>query len=576
MAYNPNLKLYYYKPNESGTNATRFVPIPLISIEPELLYVNDIVIGYNYNINLQGYATALDLTTYTGGDLNFTNTLEAVQHVRDILSCNGNTLLAKDETGDVIVASGGLLQSLTFEETENNWFNYARYNAQLSFSSLYLSDCDSITKLQCDVLPSGIDSINAQHLADMEKYKVKSVQDGWTIDTANVYNSNPSLSLQNEYLDISYNVQAVGKHFISNNSILPAWQQAKNYCINRLKQEVGRLNNLKIGPVTSTNQNTTCTTSTSMSGLSSEELQGLFYQLPSGDYKIYNETIECSHSESDGSFSIDYKSILKRIASNHAMFSGTHCIHRITTNRSSNDDGSQKTITETVEGEIEGLIEGGLINSFEALEIPNTGYVLNIGTGSGTKYANALDAYNKIINTGPSIGRELKSELVAGILNITNSGLDPLAPNGSAKPKKNSHNVTHNFNAGTISYSEDYNNNHMFAHETNSISNISVSVTDDLDILAEFVVPGRAAGPIIQRFAGRSPKKLSVSIDGSYKNANCCDLLASMDGICATGLTLPVGVPGTGLAGYEITENRHNINTTDGSYTINRSYMYIG
>lgn len=575
-----SLKLYYHSPNESPSDNNRFVPVPLISIEPELLYANDTVVGYNYNITLNGYATALKLNSYNGEELNFTDTLSAIQHVRDVLNHNGGVLRATDDNGDIIVASGGLLQSLNFESTENNWFNYAKYTAEFSFQDVALADCDSITLIGCNVLPTGLATANSPYLSDMRYYRVKSVQDSWSIDATNIYNSESSINIQNEYIDISYNVQAVGKHFAVGTGNIPAWQQAKNYCIARLLQEVGRLQSRQFGPLTSASQAATCSTSTTANEASSTATASILYQIPAGEYTIYNEQLESTTSESEGSFSLNYKSILKRNSSTSSLFDGTHCLHRITTSRSVSDDGSQKQVTESIQGEIEGLIRGGLIASSGYLSIPNNGSLL-VGTSqTETKYQNALDAYNKIINANSSVGRELKSELVVDLLNITNSSIDPKHSNPEGKPGKNSHNVVHNYNAGTISYTEDYTTESIGnASSGNTINNISISVEENIPIVAEFVIPGRSGGPIIQQFTAESPKKITISVDGvTDKGDDCCALLQEigLSDMCLSGLTLPSGVPNTGLANYEISEDRFNINSSDGSYTINRSYIFIG
>ncbi len=589
MAYNTKTKLYYYPYSGSPSEDNRFVPMPLISIEPELLYVNDIAIGYNYIITLNGYATSLDLRTYTGGEVNFTNTLESVQKIRDIFNQNGNTLkVTTTNEGDVIVASGGLLQSLDFQENENNWYNYAQYTAQLSFNSLHFTQCApfSMEFIGCNTsLPSGVNDINADYLVDMKKYKIKSITENWDIDATNIHNN--SYDIPNAYLDITYNVQAVGKHFMSAKSdgsfgFTPAWQQAKTYCLDRLRKEIKKLNEFKIGPLLSTDQNSTCSITTKWEDLSQDETTSILSQLPVGEYKIYNETLQTEVSESDGSFSLVYTSILKQVKSNESLFDNKHCIHRISRNRSTSDDGNKKTVTETVQGEIEGLLLGGLRENSEMLSIPDSGtggHLIDCDTSPPsveTKYKNALEAYQAIINSGTSIGRELKQEVVVDILGITNETLDPLCANPSAKPKKNSHNVIHNFAAGTISYTEEYTNENINANSGVSISNVSVSIQDSVPQTAEFVVPGRQNGPIIQRFTAYTPKTVTIAIDGTSP-LECCDKLDILTtDICSQGLALPNGVPGTGLASYEIKNNTFNFNINDGSFTINREYIFIG
>lgn len=575
-----SIKLYYTQPYEEPNDLTnKLIPAPLLTIEPELLYVNDMVVGYIYNINIEGYATALNLDTYTGGELTFTDTMQAVQKVRDIFSFNGGTLIVKDSGGEIIRASGGLLQSLQFDETDNNWFNYARYTASLSFSTLDLGDCENIPSgILCSTLPSGIVDINNPYIADMTKYKVKSVSDTWTIEANEIYNSNSNIDINNEYLDISYEVQAVGQHAIVNGVMSDAWKHAKNYCINaRLIPEINRLYSRTALPLLSSSENSTCTTSVTASDFSTPGYPALLHSLSSGNYNIYNETIQSDISESDGSFSLTFKCILKKTASSNSLFSNTHCIHRITQNRSVSDDGNDRTVTESIQGEIEGLVQGGLLSTFDTFEIPDTGFLINPGLNPvESKYKNALDAYNKISeHAGSTLGRQLKSTFVTDLLGVTNSDLDPFAPNPNNKPRKISHVVNHNYLAGTISYTEEYNNKNMVQNSGVEIRGVNINIDAPKDEIAEFIVPGRASGPIIQKFIAQTPRRITVSIDGRV-NRDCCDIL-ELDNICTTGvLSLPNGVPGTGLNSFEITENRYTLNSEDGSFTINRAYIYIG
>lgn len=572
MPYNNNVKLYYLKEGETPSDSHRLVPAPLISIQPEILYANHTAIGQTYNIQLNGYATALDLTSYAGGELDFTDTMTSVQKIRNILLKDLGTLKVIDGQGEIIVASGGMLESLSFEQTDNNWFNYAQYTANISFTSLTLGNCSGISiDAEC-ALTTDFSSINSPYLLDMKKYRIKSVTDEWTIEANNIYITEAAdeNGIQNEYLDITYTIQAAGSPYLTSSTVVPAWQQAKAYCINRLRQEITRLHDYQIGPLTSASQTTTCTNTISHSGLSDTNNASLLYNLTSTQgYKTYNETIETSASESDGSFSVTYSSILKKNPTfNNDLFNNTHCIHKISviTNNSIEDD--KIVLTKTIQGEIEGLIETNLLGTSKedySLYIPDDGRFIVPGNNSKTKYDNALDAYEKV-------GKgDLKEELVVDILKITAGDFDTKSQDPNSKPKKNSHSVVHNYNAGTISYTEDYNSKNTIKNSGIEVTNISMTIEDSVYQTAEFIIPGKSNGPIIQKFPAKTPKRITMAIDGVSDDR--CRIFSD---VCSSGMTLPSGVPGTGLNNYEITENRFNFNYKDGSFTINRAYIYIG
>ena len=86
MSYNPLVKVYYLKGAESEGPANRLVPAPKISIDPEMYYANDTIIGYTYNVSLNGYATSLDLTSPPSGTPGFGDVLESIQKVKNIFN----------------------------------------------------------------------------------------------------------------------------------------------------------------------------------------------------------------------------------------------------------------------------------------------------------------------------------------------------------------------------------------------------------------------------------------------------------------------------------------------------------
>lgn len=570
MPYNIAVKVYY-SDNDNPQEEKRLIPAPLISISPEILYANDTAIGYTYSVTLDGYATALDLSTYAGGELDFTNTIQAIKKIRDIFSVDQGILVVKQDNKTAMTAIGGKLESLEFTETDNNWFNYAKYTAKISFDNLVLNDCLSSGVLIDCKLPEEIEYINSPYLVDMKKYNIKSVNDEWTIDANdNIYLSDlADTQLDNSYLDITYTIQAVGKSYISSQDTTPAWQQSKRYCIDRLKQEIGRLKQLQIGPLQSILKESTCSHTISRhNDVSATQAASVIYQ--AGEFNIYNETIETNMSESDGSFSLTYKSILKNNNNNslHPLFKNQHCIHKINKTTSVSNQDLKTVLTKSIEGEIQGLVQGGLIENLSVLQVPNTGFLLDSGAATSTKYENALSAFNQIYG-GSDLG--IKGEIVVDIFNIRRTDFDITAEDSNEKPKISSSSILHNYNEGIITYSEEYNNQNIIKNTGIDITSITLSVEEGIHHTAEFIVPGRLAGPIIQKFTSKTPKRINISFDGI--SLDRCPIFGD---ICTSGLGNPRGLPGTGIPNYEITQNTHNFNYRDGSFTINRSYIYIG
>ena len=584
MTYVPHTSVYYLENIDTTQDEDRLIPSPQISIEPEFLYVNNNLIGYNYIVTLNGQATSFDRTKSDAppeSGVGFYDTMKAVENVKKLLQKNGRTLKVVRGDKDIIVARNGLLQSLNFEETENTWFNYAKYTATLSFDTLLLAGCSGTADtFNCGLMVTELNDDNTLNLVDMKKFKVKSVKDNWSFDISNIYNQDSEFKIYNEYIDVTYNIEAVGKHFKAtddkDNSVKPAHHQAKAFCLHRLDQEIKRLKDFKVGPLLNTQMSTSCSAqSTSINNVSTEKTTSLFYSLDKNKFKLYNESINYRISETDGSFSLTYKAILKYKDAADQYFGDTDCIHKISINRSISDNDLIKTSTITVNGEIEGLIETDLLGGLNGLKIDkDNGTILaEPDLMTTTKYDNALAAYEKVCDVagqGSDEGSKLKSGFLTSKLKITKKDLDPTG--NTEPPVRKSHETVHNYTIGTINYSEEYNNININAQSGVSVTRCEVSFEDEVDNITEYVIPFRGDNGQLIVKNGKTRKRLNLAIDGVIQ-VDCCDPSGITQDQCSGSGTLPPGVPGTGITNYTITEDRYNQNYSDGSYTITRTYI---
>ena len=563
--------MYYYDPVSTPTpgSGERFVPVPMIDIEPEILYANDSVVGYNYIITFNGYATALDLTennpTLSG---SFKKTSEKIKKIRDIFNFNGGTLLVKDDLGIVLKATGGWVESLQFDPTDNNWVNYAKYTAKLSFNELHLSDCTNINITSCGSIPSGISDSDSPNLIDMQKHKIKSFTDGWSFDGGDtIFNANNKF--HNEYIPISYTINATGKHYFKDDKLIPAWEQAKNFCQERLHTQASRL----IQNIMKRSGTSTCDGNATLATMFASGPPGIIDGLSNTNYDIFNETIECSASESDGGFNATYNAYLKRTLTGDTL-SDPKSIHTHTVDRSRQRDLSGDIITITVNGNIQGLITGGLINDHDILEFPATGVLVKTSSNpTETKYKNALTAYNKLMD-----GKELKCSFISGIgVTYANLNVETSCSALTGCPPVKTHSSTHNYTEGSITYTATYDNQIGCKPTGVEYNEISISIEDPLPVIAEFIIPGRVAGPIVQRFPATTSRKVSVSMNGYVPQTCVKDFAALTSNACSNGLPLPSGIPGPYIGGsLKLLSNDHNLNYIDGSFTINRSYICCG
>ena len=174
-------------------------------------------------------------------------------------------------------------------------------------------------------------------------------------------------------------------------------------------------------------------------------------------FNVYNEEITFSASEAEGSFSSTYKCIIKR--KNVGIHSSHHSTHTFKVIKDMTDDGEAREKTITVQGTIQGLMRGGLFGNgsnkiTSILELPATGRLLSYNDpntkhadGVNTKYKEALNAYKAIADTD-GLNTAFKN-----ILKITSAELGAAC---SDSPNAASHEVTHNYNTGSIDYSTVY------------------------------------------------------------------------------------------------------------------------
>ncbi|NDC95162.1 hypothetical protein EBZ38_11685, partial [bacterium] len=341
-----------------------------------------------------------------------------------------------------------------------------------------------------------------------------------------------------------------------------AWEQAKNFAQDRLYNQVKGL----IGNILNyTNTTDGCAgdkTLNSLHALASSN--GAISGITTGTHNIYNETITCEVGEAEGTFSATYNALLKY---NNSIF-GNNSIHTFNKSRSVSDDNKTRNVSINVQGTINGLIPGGLINSPNVIELPRTGTLMLASNNSITKYSQALSAYSQIISN-----RDL-NDTMKDLLDVTMDDLEVSGPClGLDYPRPSSFTATHDYTGGIITYSAEYNSNKAcYGNGDRSYRNISITVEDSVPIIAEFIIPGRQNGPILQKIGADSPKKISVSIEGVV-DPQCS---ADLNNIC-NSIALPNDIPGVKLSNnLKLTQNQITKNIIDGSYSINRSYIVIG
>jgi hypothetical protein len=563
MSYDPPVKLYYLPQNSNvaANESYRLVPAPQISITPEIYYANNIAIGYTYNVTLEGYATSLDLRNPSPSS-SFDNTLSSIQNIKNSFFIANGTLLITSNSGEVLKGTGGILKSIEFQESENNWVNYAPYVIQLEFNELLLGSCSGVTPFSCSALPSGI--VPSPQLVDMAKYKIKSFEDNWSINLdQNIYSVYSGIN--NNYFNVEYTVSAVGKNYINytNNNLLPSWEQAKNFVQDRL---VKQINNLTLSCLDTNTDG--CSGGKSLSSVFTPGA-GILDSINIGaNYDVFNESVAVQASESDGSFSATYKALIKELGD------AGNAIHTFDVTKKISDNDSGKVISCNVQGSIQGLVKRGLIKGSSVLSLPSSGVIIqHIGSGdNNSKYSQALNYYNSI---GDS--KKLNDNFVSQKLQINYSALgisgcsDP-----SGVPPCTSFSLTHDYTQGILSYSIEYDSFNVLSRMSGvPIKSYSLSIEEPVPMIAEFIIPGRSGGPIVQLLDVETPRKYSLSVEGLEQPTICntLDIASLISSGCDDNFAVDTnGIPILNFSGCFLAEEKYK-KGFNGTYTLTRTYI---
>lgn len=540
----------------------RLSPAPILSIKTELNYSGENIIGYTHVLSLRGYATAYrrtdeDLADPVVSVIGLEQVLSNIEYIQNAFSHNGNDLSLYNEDNILVLrCKGGTLRSLNFNESPNNWVGYSEYNADIEFNEVEFSNGGSLKSIACGESFINNDSISS-NIVDIQRYKIKAFNDGWNISTDDaIYNriKSDTLQIENGTINISYSISATGKHFFINGKLKPAWEQAKNFVQDRLHKQVTAV----LTNVLGLSGDTACAANTAIDQHGTNNTEGLVSNLNS-TYNVYNETITCESSESDGTFSATYNAILKNNAStNYSHPNSKHTVSKVITR----DNSNRNNITISIQGTIEGLVLGGLIKtSYSGFSLPSSGSILVGSQTISNKYNNALLCLNKIRDTNDL------TDSFKTALGITHSALSATISTNSIKPS--SFNLTHDYHSGSINYTVEYNTNKVFGND--NYANITISVDNPTPVLAELNIP--YYGVFIQDLQTFTAKRININIEGKT-NRMCCTNGTSINTILETiTASIPTIPTYINTSGCILIEKQRTNNLSEGTYNMTLGYV---
>lgn len=600
ITYKPNIMMFY---GENANNEYKITPAPNINISVNTRYANDTIIGYNYTITLTGTITSLNLQDLNWGENydtldnqgSITKLVDGIARLRKILNQNGNILYivnARDSNDIFFKAKNGKLISFDVSQSNDNWKSTAPFTATIEFDAIEINEAEDCSNPLFD---SSSYPTDLNGVVNLSEYKLKSFNDSWSFDfPESMYDKmaytdcGNFININSIIFTIQYQIQAVGSDYMvytnddlnSDGEVTPAWLQAKKFVQKRLHTQVTSL----IDGVLKTYGSGCSSTDTLQDiNIPGSTASGLLSSLGDDSYVICNETINCQSSESEGSFSASYNATVCSKLGN-GLFSSPYATHKVNKTKSENYDYVRPETRVTLNGTIQGMIEGGLIRNGEALTLPDSGALLVKGSQSQTKHANARGILNNIFshsdyNSG--IGKNGKKDLKQFYkdlfcINAETLGITP-APDDNLSdslPHPVNFTLTEDRSNGIITYTVEYSD--IVNRCGKTYTAISVETEDKTKVYAMLDIPGGGCA-VIQKLGTYTPVRTTISIEGKDDSIfgkppapiDLESLIRCEGGNCQAVAYLPISLP----QGAILTQQQYTNDPVTGSFQITISYI---
>lgn len=616
MAYNPTLLVQY--------DGITIEPGPQISIDKEPIYANNNVIGYVYTLNLSGYASSIiDADIFKNS--NAFKSARSMGIIQEILQRNGKTFTIFNNCTNTfyLKAYGGHLKSFNVEE--GNWFNYIKYTASIEFSEIVFYGNEQ--GFTISIAPDSVsvtDPIMADMLTTLKKYN-----DSWKFTIpeneaylyyariANLYDGPTPVSEDYTQINVEYTISAQGKHYYDvNDTTYSAWENAKKFVQYKLYWQIA---SFRMGGLLSQNLfNNTTYTSNDIGVSMNEALSSTSFISPAvppildrtivDRYAIYNESINCSTSEVDGTFTATYTCTLKRF--DPFIGSPRNSVHTFTINYDQTNDFQSSTRTISINGSLQGMLPTNIlanINDGQTFILPTNGFFFFVSNDINTKYAFAWEDFKDYV------ADETLSDLKDNFKRVLGINYQTLFPSSTpntpciqnkgynylyqvlAEPK--SFVVSHNYSQGTVDYSASYDTERSCAAER-GFNNITITEEDSVPQYVEHTIVGRTQGPLLQNLNTNKPKTINIKIEGVTRkgcvgghpfttgwndldpryqgiSANVCDTDAYIFVPLQVQQLLIQTIAGAQNLGWKLVQTDNNVtyNPVDGSYSVDRTFI---
>lgn len=585
-----------------------------VNITNTFRYSGDVVIGYRYTIDIAGVLTkfnpqepeAIDPTNpnahvtvdnNTYGH-NMTSKLKRMDVLRRLVNLQGGVLYYTNELHEILFcARGCILKNLDFEQ--GTWTDRIPY--KLSFESQEIDFFGT----QKNTYAGLLDPDNSYSISwiDPRKHKIKEFSEdlNFTFEDmrSDIHYVDPEsvwhLGEENAFYRITYNLSATGENWYTyNNKTIPAWEQAKLFCQKKLYKKITNMinsQNARILGIDYSHNNNVC--------WADQNLPNLYLIPPNHNvifdgsdnkrtFKIYNEQLNTSVSESEGTFSVVYNAIVKA--------GDVPYIHKYTKSLDFSSNDANKKIS--MKGTFTGLTPGGLFNGeLGSVWLPDQGYFI-MGTNNNDfqvnkRFDKAQMGFDKISTNGETDLKDAFKELL-GIThaNLVLEGYDSAISCSTFRtpyPRASSFNVIKNWHEGTIDWEAEYDSKLDCAGARHS--SVDIQINRSCPIKADITIPNGATitplnpygiGSYIVYIGAYSNATMDVTIKGwdtKYCGwASSPDAPQTLANFIANSniefnfwpeIAMRLPSPNTTV----LTKKQKNLNIFTGEYTLGLSYI---
>lgn len=573
------------------------IPSPTLNISVETFYANESLIGYTYNVTLNGYVASRQTREQHETLWGFGGVVGSISRLQQCIDevGNGGILVVMRNTAEgdplnpAMKFKGSRIKNWDISPGDNQMVFWSDYTLEMEFNDVDLYGCNYESEYGCSNVMFADE--NHDKLVDFgqnppQGYRIKEFTDGFTFEFQDEIHNfgriNEALEVRNKNYTVTYNVSAKGQHFYDEvGDLFPAWKQAKAFCQDRLVKQINAYYN-NVALHYNENENLFCGNLEDNKQIHNRISPSIHTMV--GPYNIYNEKITITPSESDGTCSMNYSAILKEVETGGSGLSDPYTIHTVSyTPRNAEEHNKDIGSGLTIQGNIQGLTGeiGSIIypnsDGFRIPDSPNAMSICSAQQNNVSQYERARNHFKRLYNEHNGLVVDgdwcmYLSQYIEESCTHTLPGCPPpelpCTYPQVCKAIPNTYSSTHNVNAGNIDYTMEWTPEPFDTGRCN----ITISTEEPVPIVAEFTIPGY--GVYYQPLGGETPLRWTINAEGNMTLPNQCpdDSMENVAVCVSPEVYCENWTPPDG-GDYLLAAKSKTYNPVDGSFSYSATYI---